>query len=147
MIFNKTGKLIRRNFKCDDLEISTVREYKYLGFLITPSGEIVNGLKDLHSRAAYALVQLREKLGENFSKYPKVTLHLFDTLVKPILMYMSDFWGCLKMPKNNPIDLIHNKFLKQILGVQIQTSNIGVLLETGRVPLPLRSTKLRKKLG
>ena len=137
MIFNKTGKLIRRNFKCGDLEISTVREYKYLGFLITPSGEVVTGIKDLHSRAAYALVQLRRKLGENFRKYPKVTLYLFDALVKPILMYMSDFWGCLKMPKNNPIDLIHNKFLKQILGVQIQTSNIGVLLETGRVPLPL----------
>ena len=27
------------------------------------------------------------------------------------------------------------KFLKQLLGVQTQTSNIGVLLETGRVPL------------
>ena len=27
------------------------------------------------------------------------------------------------------------KFLKQLLGVQSQTSNIGVLLETGRVPL------------
>ena len=26
------------------------------------------------------------------------------------------------------------KFLKQLLGVQIQTSNLGVLLETGRVP-------------
>ena len=27
------------------------------------------------------------------------------------------------------------KFLKQLLGVQTQTSNIGVLLEVGRVPL------------
>ena len=119
------------------MTIKSVREYKYLGFVITPSGEILTGLKDLHSRAAYALVQLRKKLGENFRKYPEVTLYLFDALVKPILMYMSDFWGCLKMPKNNPIDLIHSKFLKQLLGVQTQTSNIGVLLETGRIPISL----------
>ena len=108
-----------------------------MGFIITPSGEILTGLKDLHSRAAYALVQLRRKLGENFRKYPDITLYLFDALVKPILTYISDFWGCLKMPKNNPIELIHSRFLKQLLGVQTQTSNIGVLLETGRVPLSL----------
>ena len=68
MIFNKTGRLIRRNFKCNDLIISTVREYKYLGFIITPSGEVLTGLKDLRSRAGYALMQLRKKLGKNFRK-------------------------------------------------------------------------------
>ena len=33
------------------------------------------------------------------------------------------------------------KFLKQLLGVQTQTSNIGVLLETGRVPLMVYALK------
>ena len=37
--------------------------------------------------------------------------------------------------KENPVELIHMKFLKQLLGVQGQTQNIGILLETGRVPL------------
>ena len=54
---------------------------------------------------------------------------------------MSDFWGCLKMPKNNPIEIFQNKFLKQLLGVQIQTTNIGVLLETGSVPLSIYAKK------
>ena len=48
---------------------------------------------------------------------------------------MADLWGCLKMPKNDPIDTIQMKFLKQLLGVQTQTTNIGVLLETGELPL------------
>ena len=39
------------------------------------------------------------------------------------------------LPKRNVIDLVHMKFLKQLLGVQTQTSNVGVLLETGTVPL------------
>ena len=50
MIFNKMGKLIKRNFYIENEKIETVREYKYLGFLITPSGEFNTGVKDLKSR-------------------------------------------------------------------------------------------------
>ena len=144
MVFNKTGRHIRCNIKCGDLSITSVREYKYLGFLVTPSGGVEAGILDLKSRALYALVQLRKKLGDNFRKNIGISFYLFDTLVKPIIMYCSDFWGVLKinkgspselLPKKNIIDLIHMKFLKQLLGVQLQTSNTGVLLETGRVPL------------
>ena len=141
MIFNKTGKHIRRNFQFNNTKIESVREYKYLGFIITPSGEITSGLKDLKSRAIFALTLLRSKMGEYFNKYPDITMHLFDSLIKPIILYMSDFWGCLPMRKNNPIDITQNKFLKQILGVQVQTPTFGILLETGRVPLSLFAQK------
>ena len=142
MIFNKTGRLIRRNFKYRDKNIGTIREYKYLGFVLTPSGEIVSGLHDLKDRAARASAHLRTKMGEYFRKHLLTTLKLFDALIKPILLYMADFWGCLKMPKNNPIEVFHNKFLKQLLGVQTQTTNIGVLLETGRIPMSIHAKKV-----
>ena len=150
MIFNKTGRYIRCNIKIDELVITSVREYKYLGFLMTPSGEVSTGIQDLRSRASYALVQLRNRLNHNFRQNIGISLYLFDTLVKPILLYCSDFWGILKinkrdpsdiLPKSNFLDLVHMKFLKQLLGVQIQTSNIGVLLETGRVPLMAYAVK------
>ena len=118
-----------------------MREYKYLGFMLTPSGEIFTGLKDLKDRAGKAAAHLRVKMGEYFRKNIPTTLKLFDALIKPILLYMADFWGCLKMPNNNPIELFQNKFLKQLLGVQVQTSNIGVLLETGRTPLSIYAKK------
>ena len=60
------------------------------------------------------------------------------------MLYCSDLWEPLcidkktpseMLPKRNVIDLVHMKFLKQLLGVQTQTSNLWVLLETGRVPL------------
>ena len=60
-------------------------------------------------------------LGKMFSFY------LFDTLIKPIILYGSDFWGLLcinkkapseTLPKRNVIDLVHMKFLEQLLGVQ-----------------------------
>ena len=120
MVFNKTGRHIRCNIKCNDMMITSVREYKYLGFLITPSGEVSTGIQDLKSRAMYALAQLRMKLGDNFRKNLRISLYLFDALVKPIMLYCSDFWGMLQIDKNNPsellpkrnfIDLIHMKFL------------------------------------
>ena len=64
---------------------------------------------------------------------------------KPIFTYASDFWGCLKLPKNNPIEVFHMKVLKQILGVQKQTTNLGVLLELGKTTIDLECIKLGVK--
>ena len=78
---------------------------------------------------------LKTKLGISFNKHIDETIKLFDTLVKPILLYSSDFWGCLKVPMNNPVENLHSMFCKQLLGVHKSTTNIWVLLELGRTPL------------
>ena len=44
MIFNKTGRHIRKEFYLGNVKVKTTREYKYLGFKLTPSGEINSGL-------------------------------------------------------------------------------------------------------
>ena len=41
------------------------------------------------------------------------------------------------MPSNNHIENIRMRFCKDVLGVQRQTTNIGVLLELGRIPIML----------
>ena len=58
MIFNKTGRLLRRNFIHGNSKIETVRSYKYLGLVFTPSGEIKSSLEDLRSRALKAYMSL-----------------------------------------------------------------------------------------
>ena len=132
---------MRRNFHLNNVKVETTREYKYLGFLVTPSGEINSGLKDLKDRALRAFMKIRNKFGPFFRKCPLVSIKLFDTLVKPILLYGSDFWGILKLPQNNPIENVYQSCLKQILGVRKQTTNVGVLLELGQVPLSLYAIK------
>ena len=141
MIFNKSGKFHRRCFKLNNGVISTTNKYKYLGFVVTPSGEITTGLRDLKDRALNAYYSLKNRMGQYFRMNIDTTLHLFDSLIKPILLYNSDFWGCLKIPKNNPNGNVHMRFCKELLGVQKQTTNIGVLLELGRVPLILFAKK------
>ena len=139
MIFNKTGRLIRRNFYLGTSKLENVRSYKYLGLIVTPSGEIKSALDDLRARALKAYMSLKNKLGACFKDYVDDTISLFDILVKPILLYGSDFWGCLKCPKNNPIENLHMQFCRQLLGVQKNTTNYGVLLELGRVPLMIEA--------
>ena len=141
MIFNKTGKFIRRSYPMKNGIIETTKSYKYLGFILTPSGGIISGLKDLRDRAQRAYYKLKHKLGLHFRLYPSTTISLFESLIKPILLYSSDFWGCLKMPKNNPLEIMYMKFCKELLGVQKQTSNTGVLLELGAVPLMFYGVK------
>ena len=141
MTFNKGGRHIRENFFFGKEKIETTREYKYLGFLVTPSGEINSGLKDLKDRALRAFHKLKSKMGISFRKHPRITIKLFRSLLEPILIYASDFWGILKMPSSNPIETVHISFCKQLLGVQKQTTNDGVLLELGQIPIVMHAKK------
>ena len=145
MIFNKNGRHIRKSFSYGEDKIESTRQYKYLGFLITPSGEITSGLKDLKDRALKAFMNIKKKMGSLFQQFPLVSLKLFETLVKPIILYASDFWGILNPPKNNPVENIHLMFCKHLLGVQKQTTNLGVLLELGQIPLNLYAKKMTIK--
>ena len=59
-------------------------------------------------------------------------------LVKPMLCYGCEVWSIVA----NKLDLhelerIQIGFLKRLLGVQIQTTNLDVLAEFGRYPLQL----------
>ena len=141
MIFNKSGRSIRRSFMFGSQKVEMAREYRYLGFLMTPSFNIQRALADLRDRGLKAYYALKSKLGKLFRADIGITLHLFNSCIKPILLYASDFWGCLKLPKPNPIETMYLKFCKDVLGVQIRTVNTGVLLELGQVPLCIYGKK------
>ena len=142
LIFNKTGRLMRDKFFLNGTALENVRQYKYLGFIFTPSGEIRSGLQDLRDRAFKAFQAVKSKMGESFNQDVVTALNLYDSMIKPILTYASDFWGCYKLPQSNPVEILHMKVLKQILGVQKQTTNLGVLLELGKTTLDLECIKL-----
>ena len=141
MIFHKTGRHIRENFCFGQDRLMSTRQYKYLGFLVTPSGEISSGLKDLKDRALRAFYKLKTKMGSTFRTQPSLTVKLFRSLIEPILLYASDLWGVMKLPTNNPIENLFISFCKQLLGVQKQTTNNGVLLELGLIPITILGKK------
>ena len=63
---------------------------------------------------------------------PQILFYMFNTLIKPILLYTSEIWGVYK----NGRDSINNfflKYMKRALGVKKTTSTIMVVGETGQV--------------
>ena len=156
MIFNSSGRLMKRCFYLNGVKLDMVRSYKYLGFVLTPSGEISTGLHDLRDRAFKAYMKMKNDLGSSFNQDILTTLKLMDSLIKPILLYASDFWGCFKISKTNknsnlstvqssPIENLYMMMYKNILGVHTKTTNIGKLLELGKVPVHLEAIKFAIK--
>ena len=39
------------------------------------------------------------------------------------MLFASDFWGILKMPQNKPIENLHMKFCKELLGARTKTNH------------------------
>ena len=79
------------------------------------------------------------------SKNIRTYIHLFDTQIKPIMIYGCEAWASSLTDDGNINNIIHKtdieKFhisvLKQLLGVHRKTTNIAMLLETGRHPITL----------
>ena len=117
MTFNKNGRHIRGNFVYREKSIETARQYKYIGFLVTLSGEMNSGLKDLKERAIRVFLKLKKKMGITFKRHPTTSIKLFRSLLEPILLCGSDFWGTSEMPANNPIENLFMSFCKQLLAL------------------------------
>ena len=141
--FNSSGRLIRNCLNIDGNILEDVKSIRYLGFVITSNGSVNEGLVDLRNRAKNAYYKLRRDLGSAFKKNVSLALQLFDILIKPIMLYASDFWGMNKLNtfQKNPCEKVHTDMCKQILGVSSSTSNTACLLELGRVPISLQGRK------
>ena len=89
MIFNKKGRTIKRQFIYKTKELEIVRNFTYLGFCLTVTGQINDGLSDLHKRAQKAFYKLKNHLGDMFYENPNLNIKLFDSFVEPVLLYAS----------------------------------------------------------
>ena len=73
MIFNNTRKLLRTPFHYKNKKLEIRNRFKYLGFLLTPSGETNSGIKDLRDRALKGFYKLKNDMEESFHLNVKVT--------------------------------------------------------------------------
>ena len=64
---------------------------------------------------------------------PRIQIHLFENLVRPILLYVSDVWG-VNVSTNSPIDKLFFYYMRCVLHVKAITSNVVVIGESGQMP-------------
>ena len=121
MIFNNCNRSLNNylfRFGADELE--NVKSYNYFGLImLSPFGNFYLARQELKKVALKALYKLRKEMGNHFRENIKSTMKLFDALISPILFYASEVWGidCNGQLEKDPAELVKNKFLKWLLGV------------------------------
>ncbi len=90
MIFNKINSATK--FLFENKVLDEVDEYKYLGVTFHKSGTFTKAINDLAGSAQRAFFAIKSIQRQN-KLNPRIFIKLFDTLVKPILLYCSEVWG------------------------------------------------------
>ena len=74
----------------NNVEIEDVWSYKYLGILFSLSGTFSYCQNDLYKRGLK-----KSKCFGDLHQNVDTVLHLFDHIVKPVLLYGGEIWGTI----------------------------------------------------
>jgi hypothetical protein len=122
---------------------------KYLGIVFNNNCTFSSVVKNLKEKGIKALFKLFKSFG-NFTPSIKTATHLFDAVIKPILLYNSEIWGSdtnditkllvegsnnIKMYYQSSFDKVHLRWWKYTLAVNSKSCDIAVSAELGRYPL------------
>ena len=109
-------------------------EFCYLGITFNYNskfGKTKTHLVDHARKAMFSLVRKARKLFLPFD----IQLHLFDSMITPILLYGTEVWGCENV---DIIDQFYSKFCKSMLDVKQTTPSVMIYGELGTIPLHLK---------
>ena len=127
--------------------IESANSYTYLGVKINVDGTFTGGIKDLVSRARRAYHSWSYKFNQYVGTPVRVLVKLYNTTVKPVMLYGSEIWGAyykdimnndiprISLNNNLPFEKLNNRFCHHTLGVSKNTSNLGCKAELGFYPL------------
>lgn len=152
IVFNKSGRMFKNmKFYYNGELIECSSEYKYLGVIFKPSGSFSAAYELLCKKASKAIFSIRKLLLSPFMNV-KVHLKLFDSCVKPILLYCSEILSLDFLVKDKcnleekflsfPPVKVQLKFYKYMLGVNRRATNLAVFSELGTMPLAIDALKL-----
>ena len=95
LIFNKPGRLLENKFYFSEECLENVRHYRYLGVHFSASCVFNFAKDDIFKKSIKATFKLT-KLTTTGDPSIKTSLHLYDHLIKPIVLYGSEIWGSFK---------------------------------------------------
>ena len=146
MLFQSNGNTCKNIFTINNTIIECVTKYTYLGVVVSASGSYSSTIDAMCDKATRALFKLKKTL-KDCDVNPQLMLYLYDSTIKPIVLYGSEIWGLsevLRIGKNQissqyfakgKIEKLQLNFFKYILGVNKKASNFAVLGELGKFPL------------
>ena len=132
-------------------KLDQVDKYMYLGIEFTNDGKMEQAQLSIKQRCLKAIFKLRSLLQDS-SVNPKLSMKLFDQMVKPIVLYGCEIWGVptnLKIPTQGsmekllnkyesiPIEKMHMRYCKYAVGVHNRSTNYAILGDLGRYPISI----------
>ena len=155
VVFNTSGRLLKGyNFFNNGISLEQVKEFKYLGTTFSASGSHQLPKEKLRRKANKAYFPMLKALHKiDFDAVP--SLHLFDTLIAPVLNYNCEVLNqiskhrleainnnafCLKkLYFDTPGEKVHLQLCRNIIGVSNKTSVVATVGELGCYPLMIGS--------
>lgn len=117
--------------------------YSYLGIDISASGRFGLAVKTLAEKARRAFYAIKSRCGH--LKLPiKTWIKLYNSIIKPILLYGCEIWGPVLNFKNwdkTSVEKLQLEIGKNILGVHRNTSTAACRAELGLYPLNMEIQK------
>ena len=138
MYFSKKGIKSPPTMTYNDEPLEYVQSFKYLGLNFNSKCSFVESLDKLCSQARKAQTVLDLHVMRHPTMSVEHALQLFDSLIKPIVMFDSEVWG---VENCGEIDKYFGGFLKKLLRVKQSTNTSMIYAETGSFALSV-SVKL-----
>ena len=133
MAFKKGGRIGKLDkWTYNGKELETVGAFQYLGFVFGSSGKFAKAFENIKNQSYKALFSMKSLLYQYPESSVTTQLHLFNTLVLPVLNYGCEIWGFAEADK---LDRLYLGFLKNVLYVRTSTPSAFVYKETGTLPL------------
>ena len=162
MVFNNRGLKLdtpEHSFYINDTRLEVVDEYKYLGFILKPSGSISYGMNSLLDKASRAWFSISNLVYCNKQMPYNRAVQLFSSLVTPIALYASEYWFPFSLTKKSlgskeslmhsweqfKAECLQQKFCRLFLSVMKKTSRLAVLGELGQYPTWCKALELSLK--
>ena len=147
MVFQKKARLqeSKHVFRIRGTTLQHTMEYNYLGIIINASGSFNKAINSLTDKARRAYYSIKSSLYK-FNPPITIWLKLFNSIIKPILMYGSEVWGPLMTQRHiswdtTPTEKVNLQFCKEILKVHRNCPNHACRAELGHFPLSLHMIK------
>ncbi|UYV64378.1 hypothetical protein LAZ67_3000465 [Cordylochernes scorpioides] len=143
MVFRNGGKPSNKDrWFWNDKPIAITSRYTYLGFPLTPTITTTHPANYFKGKALTAINATHPILIKSKAKSINLSIKLFDTIVRAVLMYAAPLWAT---EHKDLLDNIQDIFTRRFLNLPRYTPGYLIRLETGRISLSVTALKLTLK--
>ena len=133
VVFKRGGNLTRyENWHFGGERIEVVKNYNYLGLLLSSSGSFLEAYKRLANQRCRAFYNLKDPYKVSVIYLLKYLLNYLTANYYLYFILVREVWG---LENAHEIDQVHHLFCKFILKVPRRSSNCAVRAELGRTKL------------